>query len=120
MLPIPDGSWVTGEYVQDWNDIASGHAYIVFTIDDGIVFKVIEDLVKERQVLRLYSLNPIYAPYDVHINEVKEIWKFVNYISNEVPDPVIPESHLMSTVAGLKQDLEKLKLQLKSTNTNSD
>ena len=113
MLPIPDGSWVTGEYVQDWKDIVSGHAYIVFTIDDGIVFKVIEDLVKERQVLRLYSLNPLYEPYDVHINEVKEIWKFVNYISNEVPDPMIPESHLMSTVAGLKKDLEKLKLHLK-------
>jgi hypothetical protein len=39
MLPIPDGSWVTGEYLQDWNDIISGNAYIVFTIDDGIVFK---------------------------------------------------------------------------------
>ncbi len=112
MLPIPDGSWVTGEYVQNWKDIASGHAYIVFTMDDGIVFKVIEDLVKERQVLRLYSLNPIYEPYDVHINDVKEIWKFVNYISNEVPDPMIPESHLMSTVAGLKKDLENLKLRL--------
>jgi len=115
MLPIPNGSWVTGEYVQDWKDIVSGHAYIVFTMDDGIVFKIIEDLVKERQVLRLYSLNPIYEPYDVHINDVKEIWKFVNYISNEVPDPMIPESHLMSTVAGLKHDLEKLKLQLKGT-----
>ena len=117
MSPIPDGSWVTGEYVQDWKDIVSGHAYIVFTMDDGIVFKVIENLVKERQVLRLHSLNPLYEPYDVHINEVKEIWKFINYRSNEVPDPMIPESHLMSTVAGLKKDLEKLKLQLKGTHS---
>ena len=41
MLPIPDGSWVTGEYVQDWFNIVSGQAYIVFTMDDGIMFKII-------------------------------------------------------------------------------
>jgi hypothetical protein len=43
MLPIPDGSWVTGEFVQDWHDIISGKAYVVFTINDGIVFKVVEN-----------------------------------------------------------------------------
>lgn len=118
MLPIPDGSWVTGEYVQDLRNIINGHAYIIFTMDDGIVFKVVEDLVKEKKVLRLYSLNPLYEPYDVHITDIKEMWKFVNYISNEVPDPVIPENHVMSTVAGLKQDLEKLKARLKENDKN--
>ncbi len=43
MLPIPDGSWVTGEYLQDWMGIISGKAYVVFTLDDGIVFKVVEN-----------------------------------------------------------------------------
>ena len=46
--------------------------------------------------LVLYSLNPIYEPYEVHINEVKEIWKFVNYISSEIPDPVLPEKQTYS------------------------
>jgi len=31
MLPIPDGSYVTGEFVQDWNFIRNHHAYIVLT-----------------------------------------------------------------------------------------
>ena len=109
MLPIPDGSWVTGEFLQDWMDIISSNAYIVFTMNDGIVFKVVENNIRKDGKLVLYSLNPLYEPYEVHINEVKEIWKFVNYISNELPDPVIPEKQLIQTVAGMKRDLEKMK-----------
>lgn len=112
MLPIPDGSWVTAEYVQDWHDIISGQAYIVFTIDDGIVFKVVENSIRADGTLILYSLNPVYEPYEVHISGVKEIWKFVNYISSELPDPVLPEKQILKTVAGMKQDLELLKSRL--------
>jgi len=118
MLPIPDGSWVTGEYLQDWMNIISGNAYIVFTLDDGIVFKVVENNIKTDGKLILYSLNPLYEPYEVRISEVKEIWKFVNYISSELPDPVIPEKQLIQTVAGMKHDLEKLKARLGSEITD--
>jgi len=112
MLPIPDGSWVTGEFLQNWMEIVSGKAYIVFTINDGIVFKIVENnLVKEGK-LALYSLNPIYEPYEVHVNEVKEVWKFVNYISSELPDPVLPEKQLIQTVALIKNDLERIKARL--------
>jgi len=112
MLPIPDGSWVTGEFLQDWMNMISGNAYVVFTLDDGIVFKIIENNIKKDGKLVLYSLNPMYEPYEVHISEVKEIWKFVNYISNELPEPVIPEKQLFQTVAGMKHDLERLKAKM--------
>lgn len=114
MLPIPEGSWVTGEFLQDWNDIATGNAYIVFTLDDGIVFKIVENRIGESGRLVLYSLNPLYEPYEVHISVVREIWKFVNYISSEIPDPVIPEKQLIRTVAGLKHDLQRIKSRLGS------
>jgi transcriptional regulator with XRE-family HTH domain len=112
MLPIPDGSWVTGEFVQDWREIISGKAYVVFTINDGIVFKVVENNLKTDGNLVLYSLNPIYEPYEVHINEVKEIWKFVNYISSELPEPVMPEKQLRQAVATMKNDLERIKAKI--------
>jgi transcriptional regulator with XRE-family HTH domain len=112
MLPIPDGSWVTGEFVQDWRELISGKAYVVFTINDGIVFKVVENNLTTDGKLVLYSLNPIYEPYEVHINEVKEIWKFVNYISSELPDPVLPEKQLIQAVATMKNDLERLKAKI--------
>lgn len=112
MLPIPHGSWVTGEFLQDWLDVANGSACIVFTLDDGIVFKIVENSIKANGKLILYSLNPLYEPYEVHVSEIKEIWKFVNYISNELPEPVIPEKQLIQTVAGMKHDLERLKAKL--------
>jgi transcriptional regulator with XRE-family HTH domain len=120
MLPIPDGSWVTGEFVQDWREIISGKAYVVFTINDGIVFKVVENNLKTEGKLVLYSLNPIYEPYEVHINEVKEIWKFINYISSELPDPVLPEKQLIQAVATMKNDLERIKAKIGSDISDVD
>jgi len=112
MLPIPEGSWVTGEFVQDWRQVISGKAYVVFTINDGIVFKVVENNITTEGKLILYSLNPVYEPYEVHINEVKEIWKFINYISSELPEPVLPEKQLIRAVASMKNDLEKIKARI--------
>lgn len=112
MLPIPDGSWVTGEFLQDWRDIISGKAYIIFTINDGIVFKVAENNLTKDGKLILYSLNPFYEPYEVHVNEVKEIWKFVNYISSELPEPVLPEKQLIQSMAIMKNDLERIKAKI--------
>ncbi len=109
MLPIPEGSWVTGEYVQDWNHVISGQAYIVFTLDNGIVFKVVENLIKAEGILRLYSLNPLYEPYDVPVTEVKEMWKFVHFISKDLPEPILPQEELLKTVASLKNDMLKIK-----------
>ena len=109
MLPIPDKSWVTGEYMSDWRGIKSGKAYIILTTGDGIVFKVVENNIEPTGRLVLYSLNPLYEPYEVHINDVREIWKFVHYISDELPDPVLPEKQLLRTVATMKQDLYQLK-----------
>jgi transcriptional regulator with XRE-family HTH domain len=109
MLPIPDKSWVTGEYLQDWHDIKSGKAYIILTTGDGIVFKVVENSIEKNGMLVLYSLNPLYEPYEVHINDVREIWRFVHYISDELPEPILPEKQLLRTVAIMKQDLYQLK-----------
>ncbi len=114
MHPIPDGSWVTGEFIQNWMDIVNGKAYIVFTINDGIVFKTLENNILKNGKLVLYSLNPLYEPYEVHINEVKEIWKFVNYISNELPEPVLPEKQIYQSIAAMKNDLQRIKAKLGS------
>jgi transcriptional regulator with XRE-family HTH domain len=112
MFPIPEGSWVTGEYLQDWNELINGNAYIVFTIDDGIVFKIVENNIRKTGKLTLFSLNPLYEPYEIHINEVREIWKFVNYISNELPEPVMPEKQIFQSIAIMKNDLQRIKAKL--------
>ena len=112
MAPIPPGAWVTGEFVQDWNTVISGHGYIILTLDEGIVFKIVENMIKKENKIRLYSLNPVYEPYDIHINEVKEVWKFVHYISSEIPEPALPQDELLKAVATLKKDMSMVKSRL--------
>jgi transcriptional regulator with XRE-family HTH domain len=109
MLPIPDRSWVTGEFLQDWKQIVTGNAYVILTLDEGIVFKIAENLLETERKLTLYSLNPVYEPFDVNVNEIKEVWKFINYISSEIPEPVMNEDELIRTVTSLKQDMALLK-----------
>ena len=112
MLPIPEKAWVTGEYVVDWKGLKTGEACVVLTMDDGIVFKIIENRIEKEGKVILYSLNPLYEPYEISVSGIREIWKFIHFISHEIPEPVLPENQLVRTVAGLKQDMERLKLSM--------
>lgn len=120
MLPIPDRSWVTGEFLVDWNLVKTGEAYIILTLDDGIVFKIAENKLAGEGILTLYSLNPLYVPFDVHVNQIREIWKFIHFISNEIPEPVLPENELVKTVISLKQDMDRIKLNLSGKDNETD
>lgn len=112
MLPIPDKSWVVGEYVQNWQTIRNGHPYIILTLEDGIVFKVVENKVKENQKLRLISLNPLYEPYEVHVKDIREVWKFVNFFSSEVPEPNMEKDELVRTVKAIEKEIREMQMKL--------
>src|SRR6185436_17169446 len=84
MLPIPDKSWVIGEFVENWYNIKDGEACILLTQDDGIVFKLAFNQIKKKKNLLLKSLNSEYEPYEININEIREVWKFCNYLSSEI------------------------------------
>lgn len=112
MLPIPDGSYVTGEFVQDWNNIRNHHAYILLTRNDGMVFKVVENLIESDGKLKLHSLNPLFLPYEIKISEVTEVWKFVNYISSEVPEPNKEKDELTREVNQLKKQVQAIQMKL--------
>ncbi len=113
MLPIPEGSWVTCEFVQNWNLIQNRHAYVIHTLDDGVVFKVAENLIRTEGKLRLYSLNPVYEPYEVHVNDIREVWKFVNFISSQIPEANSPMEQLSNQFIQLKKEVETIKSKLK-------
>lgn len=108
MLPIPDKAYITAEYVQNWSEIKDGHAYIVVTADDGIVFKVVYNQVRQKKKLLLRSLNSTYDPYEVNIGDVKEVWKFINYINNELPEPLPNSGNLEEIARNLKNEISRM------------
>jgi transcriptional regulator with XRE-family HTH domain len=116
MLPIPDGSWVTGEFVQNWKLLRDGQAYIILTIEDGIMFKIMEERIESEGRLLLHSLNPLYESYFIDIKDVREIWRFVHYISAELPEPNLPRNEFASSLASLKKEMAEIKAKLKQGN----
>ncbi|MBN1650701.1 MAG: LexA family transcriptional regulator [Bacteroidales bacterium] len=112
MLPIPDGAYVTGEYVQNWNSIKDKGAYIILTLDDGIVFKVIENKIKNENKFRLHSLNSLYEPYDLNVSEVREVWRFVNYISSEMPEANEMRQDIVQSLDSLRREVKQMQTKL--------
>lgn len=108
MLPIPDKSYVIGEYVENFYDIKNGFPYVLLTQDEGIVFKVAYNQIKKKKNLLLKSLNTFYEPYEININEVKEVWKFCNYISNEIPETSVKDD-LRNKIDKMEMDLKAMK-----------
>jgi len=112
MLPIPDGAWVTGEYIVDWNLIPTGQACIVCTLDDGLVFKVVENQIEKSGELVFHSLNPDYEPYRVPVNQITEIWKFINYISHQMPSAVSTNDEMLNRIKNIQHSIDDIREQL--------
>ena len=111
MHPVPDGSWVTGEYLQNWNFIKNGTPYIVITKDDGIVFKVLDNHIKDKGTVLACSTNPAYEPYEIPVGSILEIWKFVHFISSEIPEGnKMKEDDLTKAVIKLQKEVAQLRM----------
>jgi len=76
MLPIPDGAWIVCEYVEDWTRLKDGDRYVIVTEQDGVTFKIGYKLPPQQQKILLCSANPIYPPFEVDFEQVREVWKY--------------------------------------------
>ncbi len=83
MLPIPEKSWVTCSYLENWEHIKNGKAYIIVTKNDGIVFKLVYSQLEDKKLL-LVSSNRSYEPYEISLSQVLEIWQFETWNSFEI------------------------------------
>lgn len=109
MLPIPDGAWITGEFVPDWNEIKSGAFYVVLTLNEGLVFKQLKNELAERGCFQLISLNKTYRPYELAATEIREVWKFVHYISKEVTESQLTDSQVSMQLKILTEEIYEMK-----------
>ncbi len=109
MLPIPDKSFVIAEFVENWNDLKNGQACVVLTKDEGIIFKEITNNLKKDRTVLMHSLNPLFKDYSVKASEINEIWKFVNYISNQLPEGGLTLENIGVMLTDVKNEVLKLK-----------
>ena len=119
MPPISHGSYVVGEFVQDWLSLPSNTPCVVVTNNDGIVFKYVFNQLKEAQQLLLVSSNPSYEPYAVSVTEVLEVWRFVSYISKEIPDVQLDSDGMGASFRNLQKDIQQILVHLTDQNSKA-
>jgi len=108
MLPIPPGSYIFCDYVEEATDIREGKPYVLITSDEGIVYKRIF-LPGENQ-LQLKSDNPEYEPYTIETSSVLEVWCALGFLSFELPEPdALNVQKLSSVLTRMQEELAKMK-----------
>jgi len=83
MLPMKDGAFVIGRFVENRSDIKTGKTYILLTQNDGMVYKRVMNNIDFNNSLLLISDNKAYHDYSVPINEVLELWEFTCSINTQ-------------------------------------
>lgn len=90
MLPIPSGSVIVSEYVENWErDIKEGDAYIIVSQKRGIVFKRIYNPIETDSSLAItcVSDNSAYPPYELELEPEDEIWKAKMVMNTDLSKP---------------------------------
>lgn len=83
MLPMKDGAFVVGRFIEDRSDIKSGRTYVLLTLNDGMVYKRVKNNIDLDNSLLLMSDNKAYQDYSIPINEVLELWEFTCSINTQ-------------------------------------
>jgi len=114
MLPLMPGSIVIGEYVDDLRNIKSGKTYVLVTQREGVVYKRVFNYLEDNGSLFLVSDNRHYAPFQLSVSDVLEVWSAKAYISVQFPDVSEKSDVSVEQLASVVLDLQKEILQLKS------
>lgn len=110
MLPVKDGSFVVAKFVDDIQDVKNGRTYIVLTKEDGLVYKRVYNKIEERNCLELHSDNKTYTPYDVHMEQVIELWEFTCCINTqEYSENELKLSSILNMFQQLNVELKSIK-----------
>ncbi len=115
MLPILPGTIVIGSFIEDVRDVKNGKTYVLVTRTDGIVYKRVFNYINDNGKLFLVSDNRQYAPYQMDVEDVLEVWAAKAYISVQFPDAneknEVSTEQLASIVLDLQKEIVKLKSQ---------
>lgn len=110
MLPMKDGAFVIGRFVENRSEITTGKTYVLITLNDGMVYKRVMNNIDFNGSLLLMSDNKTYNDYSVPISEVLELWEFTCSINTqEYSEEELKISSILGMFNTLGIELEALK-----------
>jgi len=116
MLPVQPGSYIIGEFVEDWRSIKNNLSYILLTLNDGIVYKRVENELAQNNRLLLKSDNRDYKSYYLEGDQILELWLAKGILSFQVPqeqDMRDAENNLiLASLEEMRKDMQQIKQKL--------
>ena len=109
MMPVPSGSIIVGEKVENIENVKSNAAYIVVSKSEGIVYKRVIKSNKNKSKLTLVSDNPAYQPYQVNTADVLEMWQAQATINKVTQQQRWDVDSLVNLVSNLQDQVSSLK-----------
>ena len=114
MLPMKDGAFVIGRFIENRSDIQSGKTYVLITLNDGMVYKRVTNNIETNGSLKLISDNKNYDAYNIAIDEILELWEFTCSINTqEYSEEELKISSIMNMFSNLGVELKALEKTLK-------
>lgn len=110
MMPnLRPDEWVLAKAVPDLHLASNNKIHVIITYD-SVVVKELHKL-DDPSKIRLISLNTEYAPFEIQVSEIQEIWEVTSKLTFSLNAD--SENHLLRE---LKESMEELKVQLNNVN----
>src|SRR5690606_37770512 len=114
MLPMKDGSFVIGRFIEDRKEIKTGKTYVLLTLNDGMVYKRVMNNIDVNNSLLIISDNKMYHDYSVSIDEVLESCECTcSSNTQEYSEEELKLSSIMTMFNELGVDLKALEKAIK-------
>lgn len=114
-----EGDKVICSYLEPtlWEtSIKDNYVYVIVTRGD-VVVKRIQNRIKERKQLELYSDNNFYEPYNVNLGDIREMWYVRAKISPFLPSPQNVQITLHEEIRQLQSIITKQNNLIENMNT---
>lgn len=115
MLPLQPGTVIIGEYVENISHIKNGKTYVLLSKEEGIVYKRVFNYIEENGKLFLVSDNKAYAPYQIDVRDVIEVWESKAFISIDFPDAGGKDDMTIEELSGIVKNLQNEIIKLKDS-----
>lgn len=103
------GSFLIGQFVGNWYDIADGKLYILVARNLGVVCRRVYNQVKIKGTLLLSSDKATIPTFEVPLKDVLEVWEIKAFFSAVLPEPTVSLDHLKHLVNQMQEELNQIK-----------
>lgn len=108
MPPHTDATFIVGKYVENLGEIKKDRTYILITISEGITYKRLSS--KNQDSLLVEPDNIIYAPYEIKLSDILEIWEYVAHIGRDDSKQEVTDSESVKGMfLEIKRDIGDVK-----------